>query len=180
MPDYREIPLLPRAHYEINVGWHYLERHFQNWERSSTPPFLDPDYQRVHVWTEDQQRAYVEYQLMGGDVSRTLIFNAPFWSRLNVPVDQTYVELLDGKQRLEAVRAFVRGDLAVFGKKFDEFEGKFPVMDYRFRFHVCRLETREEVLRLYLSINAGGTPHSRDELDRVRRLLEKENDNHAG
>lgn len=169
MPDYREIPLLPRAHYEINVGWHYLERHLQNWEQSSTRPCLDPDYQRVHVWTEDQQRAYVEYQLMGGEVGRTIVWNCTTWGTTY----DTPIEIVDGKQRLEAVRAFLRGDLAIFGgHRFSDWTGQPRGIQTDFLFRVCALRTREEVLRLYLNINAGGTPHSRDELDRVRDLLD--------
>lgn len=168
-----DIPQFPSAKYAVDVPWTHLDENLETM-RGGGELRLDPDYQRAHVWTRDQQQAYVEFQLMGGDISRTLVFNAPFWTRHSVPPEETYVELLDGKQRLEAVRAFLRGDFPVFGKKFDEFEDRFPTMEYRFRFHICCLETREEVLSLYLKINAGGTPHSQQELDRVRKLLEKE------
>jgi hypothetical protein len=169
-----DIPQFPTARYEIDVSWMHLERGLKDIAGEGEIR-LDPDYQRAHVWTSQQQIDYVEFQLSGGDVSRTLVFNAPFWDRISeVPFEDQYVELLDGKQRLEAVRAFLRGDIAVFGQKFDEFEGPFPTMNYRFRFHVCCLETRVEVLELYLKINAGGTPHSQQELDRVRGLLEVE------
>ena len=70
--------------------------------------------------------------------------------------------------------AFLRGDYPVFGHRYDEFEDPLPIMEHRFRFQVCCLETREEVLQLYLKINAGGTPHSKKELDRVRALLDAE------
>lgn len=167
-----DIPKFPTAHYAVDVPWNHLERSLED-VRGGGELRLDPDYQRAHVWTKEQQTAYIEYQLMGGDISRTIVFNAPFWNR-RAPMEEQYVELLDGKQRLEAVRAFLRGDVAVFGRRIDEFEGSFPTLEYRLRFHICCLHSREEVLSLYLKINAGGTPHSKRELDRVRRLLEKE------
>jgi len=37
-------------------------------------------------------------------------------------------------------------------------------MSADFLWCVCTLETREEMLQLYLNINAGGTPHSPEEL----------------
>jgi hypothetical protein len=40
--------------------------------------------------------------------------------------------------------------------------------------HVNDLKTREEVLIWYLEMNSGGTPHTKEELDRVKRMLEKE------
>jgi hypothetical protein len=170
---FQDIPKFPSARYEIDVPWGHLDSNLELL-RGGGELRLDPDYQRAHVWSRQQQIDYVEYQLMGGDVSRTIVFNAPFWGRVDAPVEETYVELLDGKQRLEAVRAFLRGDIQVFGHRFDEFEGRLPSMEYRFRFQVCCLESREDVLSLYLKINAGGTPHSKDELDRVRKMLEKE------
>lgn len=170
---WRDIPRFPSARYEVDVPWTHLEESLETIQGEGELR-LDPDYQRAHVWTREQQEAYVEFQLMGGEVSRTLVFNAPYWTNFREPAENTYVELLDGKQRLEAVRAFLRGEVAAFGRRFDEFEGRFPTMEYRFRVHVCCLETREEVLQLYLKINAGGTPHSQQELDRVRALLEAE------
>lgn len=167
---FRDIPQFPAARWAVDVPWTHLEQNLDT-IRGGGDLRLDPDYQRAHVWTPEQQTAYVEFQLMGGEISRTLIFNAPHWGQLGVDPADTYVELLDGKQRLEAVRAFLRGDIPVFETKYDEWEDKLPTMEYRFRFQICCLETREEVLELYLKINAGGTPHGKDELDRVRVLL---------
>lgn len=170
---WRDIPQFPSARYAVDVPWTHLEQNLETL-RGGGELRLDPDYQRAHVWTEEQQRQYVEFQLMGGELSRTIIFNTPHWHSYEMSPEKTYIELLDGKQRLEAVRAFLRGDVQAFGLRFDEFDGKFPTMEYRFRFQVCCLETREDVLQLYLKINAGGTPHSKKELDRVRKLLEAE------
>ena len=39
---------------------------------------------------------------------------------------------------------------------------------------INELLTRKAVIRWYLEINAGGTPHIREEIDRVRDLLKKE------
>jgi hypothetical protein len=36
------------------------------------------------------------------------------------------------------------------------------------------METRKETLQLYLNINAGGTPHTQEELNQVRVLLAAE------
>ena len=42
-----------------------------------------------------------------------------------------------------------------------------------FNFQVCQIENRADILRLYLNINAGGTPHTKEELDKVRVLLKQ-------
>ena len=171
MTSFDGIPKFPTAKYAVDVPWNHIEENLEILAGSGELR-LDPDYQREHVWTQEQQISFVEFQLMGGDISRTLVFNAPHWNE--VGGKEQFVELVDGKQRLEAVRAFMRGDIPAFGLRVHEYEGSFPTLDYRLRFQVCCLRTREEVLGLYLKINAGGTPHSKAELDRVREMLEKE------
>jgi hypothetical protein len=183
---FSEIQQLPRAYYEVDVGWDDLENTLKRFmERTGgiAPLNLNPDYQRAHVWTRVQQLRYVEYMLVGGEVGRNITFNCPGWmSNFKGPF-----ELVDGKQRIEAVRAFMRDELAVFtglngyyydknyprGLRCSEFEGRMG-HHVGLKFRVCEVATRVEVLELYLNINAGGTPHTEEELDRVRELLIKE------
>lgn len=170
---FSDIPQLPRAHYSVTVGWDYLEEHIRRQldARDGLCALnLDPDYQRAHVWTEAQQRAYVEYSLQGGEVGRRLTLNCPGW----MEDWRGPYELVDGKQRLTAVRRFLSDDLRVFGQLFSDFAGPLRMTSTYFDWSVCALETRAEVLRLYLNINAGGTPHTASELDRVRSMLAME------
>lgn len=169
MLKFNEIPQFPRAHYEVDVTWRYIEETLRDWADTTDGMGgldLSPDYQRAHVWTREQQIAYVEYQLRGGEVGRNVVFNSPDWGRGY----RRATELVDGKQRLESVRAFLRDEFPVFGHLFSEYSDRLPNA-LTFKFRVCTLESREEILQLYLNINAGGTPHTKDELDRVRALL---------
>ena len=130
---------------------------------------LNPDFQRAHVWTRDQQIKYVEYILKGGASGRDIYFNNPSWSG-------TYAEktvLVDGKQRLEAAFQFLDNKIPAFGHLYSEWTGAIP-FDCYFIFYVNQLKTRAEVLEWYLDINTGGTPHSEDEINRVKELLKKE------
>lgn len=167
---FADIPQFPQAHYQVSVGWKHLEHQIEELAAGAILE-LNPDFQRAHVWTREQQAAYVEYILRGGEVAKDIIFNAPDWPETGE--DQKIV-LVDGKQRLEAVRAFLRDELEVFGTKYSEFEDSLRFTTARFNFRVCSLSTREEVLEFYLNINAGGTPHTQKELRRVQGLLEKE------
>lgn len=169
-PRFLDIPQFPHAAYEVDVGWDYLEHHIKG-AVEEDGLILEPDFQRAHVWTRAQQVAYVEYQLQGGEVGRYITFNAPGWGR---QIEIGKYEIVDGKQRLEAVRAFLRDEFPVFGHLRSEYEGRMRHTSASFKWRVCCLETRSEVLRLYLNINAGGTPHTKAELDKVRRMLKKE------
>lgn len=169
--DFNQIPQFPKAHYQIDVEWRRLEQQLAGWGEDFQVE-LDPDFQREHVWTQAQQVAYIEYVLMGGEVAKEITWNCPGWDKMLVIPNS--MQLVDGKQRLEAARAFMRGDLAIFGGRYlKDFTGHLRYYA-GFKFKVCSLEKREDILQLYLNINAGGTPHTAAEINRVRALLEEE------
>jgi hypothetical protein len=168
MARFQDITLLPRAHYEIDVDWNFLEDFLASAIKEDGLN-LEPDFQRAHVWTREQQVAYVEYVMQGGEVGRNLTFNAKGWG-YNLVIGS--YEIVDGKQRLEAVRSFLRDEFRAHGHFRSEYTDRMR-FHMGFKWRVCSLETRAEILQLYLNINAGGTPHTQEELDRVRIMLAK-------
>lgn len=176
MPSFNDIPqFVQNAAYHVNVDWKYLEdtlmRYHERIARDGSVIFDgyddDADFQRGHVWTEEQQIAFVEYALQGGMSGRQIYFNNPTWQRSY----QGKTVLVDGKQRLQAVRRFMRGEIPVFGHPLSEWTDRMPSSSAYFEFWINTLQTREEVIKWYLGLNAGGTPHTAEEIARVRALL---------
>lgn len=134
---------------------------------------MTPDFQRGHVWTEKQQWAYVEFLLRGGNSGRDLYFNCPSWHN-QVP-EGAYNEYVcvDGLQRITANRRFINGEIKAFGSYFSEYTDSLRLTQNTVRVHINDLKTRRDVLQWYLEMNAGGTPHTNKELQRVRALLEE-------
>lgn len=156
--------------YRCNVEWKYLEDTLARWQ-SRTDEFpldLNPDFQREHVWTTEQQIAYVEYALKGGRSGRDIYFNCVGWQgKYNGPF-----VIVDGKQRLHAVRKFLANELPIFdGHYIKDIEGNLPSNTAEFIFNVNDLPTRKEVLQWYLEMNIGGTPHTETELNKVKEML---------
>lgn len=165
---FRDIPQFPHCCYRVDVSWNYLEFHIERQtDEGGAPLDLDPDFQRAHVWTPSQQTAYVEYILQGGTSGRELYFNCTGWQR---DFCGPYV-IVDGKQRLEAVRRFMRGEIPAFGYTRDAYTDEPNMLVARLSWNIAALETRAEVLEWYLNFNAGGTVHTPEELARVRALL---------
>lgn len=132
---------------------------------------MNPDFQRGHVWTEEQQIAYVEFLLRGGRTARTIYLNNSGWNKM-AGDDEQYV-CVDGLQRSTAIIRFVKGEIKAFGYYFDEFEGSARIMQ-GVKININDLKTRREVLQWYLEFNSGGTPHSKEEINRVKELLDQE------
>lgn len=172
MRRFQDIPQFPHCNYRVDVSWRYLEEHLKSQSEVIRGSGLDlnPDFQRAHVWTEEQQIAYVEYILRGGTSGKELYFNCAGWNR---DWRGPYV-IVDGKQRLEAVRRFMRNEARVFGYLLSEYDDKPDMIDASFSWNIAALETRVQVLQWYLDFNASGTVHTPDELARVETLLKAE------
>lgn len=172
MPKYANIPqLTDNGHYQVNVGWSYLESYIQSQKDTNLAPLdLDPDFQRGYVWTQEQKIRYIEYILRGGRSGRDLYFNCVGWQR---GYEGPYV-IVDGKQRLEAVMGFLNDKVPAFGHYRSEYTDKLRLTGPDFIWHVNNLKTRKEVLQWYIDLNSGGTVHTKDELERVRLLMAKE------
>lgn len=131
---------------------------------------LDPDFQRDHVWTEAQQIAWLEFFFRGGKTGRTIYFNHPGWmSHWNGTLT-----LVDGKQRLEAIRRFLENEIPIFGSYRNEYTDKPWGPLHGLEICVNNLKTRKAVIRWYLDMNAGGTPHTSAEISKAYDLWLKE------
>ena len=172
--SYRSIPrFTDSGTYRVNIPWCELEKWLSRNQEEFEDRFeMDPDFQRSHVWTEVQQRRYVEYILREGQSSRIIYWNCVGWMR----TFQGPMVLVDGKQRITAVLKFLNNELPIFDghyrKDFKEPDPPFSGPD--FVMHVNNLPTRAQVLQWYLDLNEGGTVHTESELSHVRELLAAE------
>jgi hypothetical protein len=135
------------------------------------PLDLDPDFQRLHVWNQEQQISWLEFILKGGKTGRVIYLNCSGW--MGIGKKLANFVLVDGKQRVEAIRRFLRNEIPVFGYYRRDFEDRMRILD-GMKIHVNNLATRAEVLQWYIEMNVGGTPHTAWEIAKAVRLLEAE------
>lgn len=158
---------------------------------------LDPPYQRGSVWTNDQ-RLDLMYSFLSGYPVGTLIFNdrmrGAWWK--NGPHTVAYA-VIDGKQRLETVCDWFRGDLAIpvswvpaefiepsAAGTFDDF-GDGPYLtqshlnDNGERYFetamsipvvTAQVDTVHAEAEIYRLVNTGGTHHTAEELARASKI----------
>jgi len=132
---------------------------------------LNPDFQRGHVWDDEQRIKYIEYLIKGGQSHNVLYFNHPGWMN-NFKGEFVIV---DGLQRLTSILEFLKNKFQVFSKYFSK---DIDLSNhYIIKFNINNLQTRREILQWYLEINENGTPHTIDELTKVKKLIEMENIN---
>lgn len=174
---FAEVPRLsPAGSYEVTTHFGQLEKTIAGYTADYGLQ-LNPDFQRGHVWSEAQQVAYVEFLARGGRSARVLYFNCPSFA--GGDVEDRPMVLMDGLQRLTALRRFGANEIAIFGQRYQEWSAtdrrRFAIAsEFSLRFNVNELQTRAAVLRWYLDANTGGVVHAGTEIERVRGLLAAE------
>lgn len=164
---FKDIPqFTAESNYQINQPLRSLFKFIKE-EQDELNLQLNPDFQRGHVWTESQQVAFIEYLLRGGKSGRDIYFNNP--QRKHSTKEYFDYVCVDGLQRLTACLKFLNNEIKAFGYYYNEFEDKLFNVDLII--HVNDLQTRNEVLTWYLEMNSGGTVHTEEELNRVKKLL---------
>lgn len=166
---FRDIPPFVRnGNYEIDVPVMEVDRWIET-QVAEANLDIDPDFQRGHVWSDEQRVQWLQHLLRGGRNGRVIYLNHPGWQD---DCDGDFV-LVDGKQRVSAIAAFKQNKIRVFGSYFREYTDKCSMLQ-TLKINVNTLKTRALVLQWYLQMNAGGTPHTQHELDRVMGLLQSE------
>ena len=169
---FKDIPQLTKeGSWQANMPMRYIFDKIKEWEEDKYYQLqLNPNFQRGHVWTEEQQVAYVEFLLRGGKSSKVIYFNKPSWQSSMIINGYDDFVCVDGLQRLTAIMRFLNNEIKVFDTYYKDFEDKLP-MGIDLIFNVNNLKTEKEVLQWYVDMNAGGTPHTNEEIKRVKRMI---------
>lgn len=170
--NFQDIPERLKAYYLVDIDFADLEFVIDRYVKSFNLQ-LNPDFQRGHVWTEEQQIAYVEFLLTDPDrdKSRQIIFNCPGWMGANW---QHNMVCVDGLQRLTACLRFLRDEIPAYETYYSEYSGH---LRGGFQFVVGNFHKKSDVLQWYLELNNMGTPHTKEEIERVQEMLRKEQSN---
>lgn len=101
---FRDIPqFISDGSYQVNVSWEYMMEWLDRLINEEGLQ-LNPDFQRGHVWTEDQQVKFLEFILRGGKTGRTLYFNDPYWHSCRPKTGYSDFVCVDGLQRITAIQ----------------------------------------------------------------------------
>lgn len=166
---FTDLPKLTHSgSWECDFEIDYFVERIEEWEEKDGLQ-LNPDFQRGHVWNEEQQIAWVEFILRGGMTSKVVYLNHPGWMG---DFKGNFV-CVDGLQRVTAMKRFVHNEIPAYGYYRKEFTDS-PRLLQGLKININNLKTRKEVLQWYLQMNGGGVIHTKEELEKVKRLLEQE------
>ena len=159
--------------YQVNFRWKSLIRELEE-EKQYTEYVLIPDFQRGHIWNEDQQSSFVEFMLKNGS-SPSNHCRFIFWNEFKSDLDkgEKYkIVLVDGLQRITTVTKFLKGEIKAFNHYIKDF-GKWVLWRNDFIFCTANYQNELDVLRWYIALNEGGVVHTKEELDRVKEMIKE-------
>jgi uncharacterized protein with ParB-like and HNH nuclease domain len=172
--SFQDILQLDYGNNSYTVFFSSLERQLLEYKKECNLD-LNPEFQRGYVWTETQKEKYVEFLLRGGKSARDIYFNFPHYTKgtndREVDPILNRMVIVDGKQRLSAILGFMRNEVKAFGYFYKDFDGVIRHSKNYLTFNINELTTRKDILNWYLDFNSGGTVHTEEELDKVRRLI---------
>lgn len=67
----------------------------------------------------------------------------------------------------------MNGEISAFGSYISEYEDEMSLMRNSIKVNINNLKTKKEVLQWYVDMNAGGTPHTSEEINRIKKMIEK-------
>ena len=165
------VPLIPglsadrkftQAEMSTHLG-HLVHRLYQDGALDS------PDYQRGYAWTEEDKHLYYDSVFQGRNVGRFIFV---------VDINTNSIEVLDGKQRLNAMLELLTSTTAYRGVYWHQMtrEDRSKVESRLAQFVDLQKHdySRADLLQIFLEVNAAGVPQSPEHLEYVRGLLAEE------
>ena len=80
---------------------------------------------------------------------------------------------VDGLQRLTAIRRFVKNEITAFSTYYKDYKGSVRILG-NIKINVNDLKTKKEVLNWYVEMNDGGVVHTKEEIDKVKNMINEE------
>ena len=162
---------IPIVEEDEDIRFSYSQRHCISllWTYYSSGIDLDQDYQRGNVWTPEQKYMLIESIYKNIEIGKFTIIRRSFQDEKS-----RYYEMLDGKQRLTALKEFYESRFMYRGKYYHEMHGRDQghFDNYSINYSETEPLTDEQKYRYFLKLNTSGTPISENHINRVRELWE--------
>lgn len=129
---------------------------------------FDPDYQRELVWNIEDKISLIDSIMAKRDIGK-FVLNHREWHET-----KPLTEIIDGKQRLTAIKEFYEDQFKYRGKFFSELHPRDKNTFENKAVSVALLDnaTYEEILETFVAVNTTGKPQDVDHLNKVKTELE--------
>lgn len=132
---------------------------------------MDPDYQRDYVWADKDKEYLLDSIFSKLDIGKFVLVEQD--SKVWFETHNMY-EILDGKQRLSTLVAFYENRIPYHGVYYNQLSGldknTFQTLGVSYAI-VDSTAEKKQVLEYFLALNRSGRVMSREQLEKVERML---------
>ena len=128
---------------------------------------FDVEYQREHVWELDDKIALIDSIFNNIDIGKFVFVQRDFG------VDDKLYEIIDGKQRLTAIKEFYEDRFQYKGFYFSELSNsdKHKFLGHGVAFGFLEKPNKAAIYETFIKLNTCGKPMATKHLDKVKELL---------
>jgi len=130
---------------------------------------FEPEYQRDYVWELEDKISLIDSIFNFVDIGKFVFIYNEYYSS-----DYGY-QILDGKQRIRAILDFYEDRFQYQGKYYSELSkrDRNHLREYPVSSAEIRDISQEQILRYFIKLNTCGKVMAKDQIDKVKKLLEK-------
>lgn len=128
---------------------------------------FDVEYQREHVWSLDDKVALIDSIFNNIDIGKFVFVQRDF-----SVVDKLY-EVLDGKQRLTAIKEFYEDRFRYKGLLFSElsFVDRHAFENHSIVYGYLENPDKRGIFETFIKLNTTGRPMENKDIEKVKKLL---------
>lgn len=132
---------------------------------------MDPIYQRGNVWSLEDKQALIHSIFNEVDIGKFVFIHLDYKGG-----DLPLYEILDGKQRLNAIIDFFENRYTYQGKYYHElsYRDQAHLEDYPISWAEIQNITLKQKLEYFIRLNVSGKPQDPEHMKRVEDLYKKE------
>lgn len=127
-----------------------------------------PDYQRGYIWTLEDKQKYIDSVFEQRSLGAFIFVKDAHYN----------YEILDGKQRSNALQEYVAGKFSYKDIYFREMSrlDRYSFMSRSVQWATVEKErlTKANLLKIFLDVNCAGVPQTEEHLAKIRKMYEDE------
>ncbi len=128
---------------------------------------FNPEYQRDYVWSEEDKVALIDSIFNNIEIGKFAFIKRDY-------SQEVYLEILDGKQRLTALREFYENCFKYKGLTFDELNNrdKWHFLNFSITyFETEEPEDRRLIYEYFIRLNTFGKVMDKEHLEKIKKLI---------
>ncbi len=128
---------------------------------------MNPSYQRGYVWSQEDKHLLIDSIFKNMDIGKFVFVHLPFKSQ-----SPSY-EILDGKQRLNAISEFYLNEFSYSGYFFHDLakHEQYHFQHYFISYAEIRDISEQQKLRYFLTLNRSGKVMDQKHLSKIENML---------